>query len=124
MSPWPHIVAAESRGDEPFVRDDRYKPPHFEMPTMPTRRRQQFITGHLAWMLATVLVLTLLESLSYELFFVISLIGFLVVTELTAPFAVRPRWRRRLKWLIALGLAVFGYIVVRRILEILPSGVF
>jgi hypothetical protein len=90
---------------------------------MPTRRRQQFITGHLAWMLATVLVLTLLESLSYELLFVISLIGFLVVTELTAPFAVRPRWRRRLKWLIALGLAVFGYIVVRRILEILPSGV-
>ncbi len=91
---------------------------------MPTTRRQRFIHGHLAWMLATVLVLSLLESLSYELFFVVTLIGFLVVTELTAPFEVTPRWRRRLKWLIAIGLLGFGYIVINRILEILPPGVF
>jgi hypothetical protein len=74
-------------------------------------------------MLATALVLGLLDSLTYELFFVVSLIGFLVVVELTAPFNVTPRWRRRLKWVILVGLAVFGYIVVRRILEILPPGV-
>lgn len=90
---------------------------------MPTRRRQQFVTAQLAWMLGTVLALALLESLSYELFFVVSLIGFLIVVELTAPFAVTPQWRRRLKWLIAIGLLVFGYIVVRRVLEILPPGV-
>jgi hypothetical protein len=90
---------------------------------MPTVRRQRFIHGTLAWLLATVLVLALLDSLTYELFFVVSLIGFLVVTELTAPFTVTPRWRRRLKWLIALGLLVFAYIVVRRILEILPPEV-
>lgn len=89
---------------------------------MPTARRQRFIHGNVAWMLATVLVLVLLDSLSYELFFVISLIGFLVVTELTAPFNVKPRWRSRLKWLIGLGLLVFGYVVVRRILAILPEG--
>jgi dolichyl-phosphate-mannose--protein O-mannosyl transferase len=91
---------------------------------MATRRRQRFVHGQLAWMLGTVLALALLESLSYELFFVVSLIGFLVVTELTAPFNVTPRWRRRLTYLIAVGLLVFGYIVVRRILEILPPGVF
>ena len=90
---------------------------------MPTRRRQQFIVGTVAWQAGAVLVLVLLGSLSLELFFVVSLIGFLVVTELTAPFAVTPAWRRRLKWLIALGLAGFGYVVVRRILEILPPGV-
>jgi len=39
-------------------------------------------------------------------------------------FNVTPRWRRRLKYLIAIGLLVFGYIVVRRILEILPPGIF
>ena len=75
-------------------------------------------------MLGTVLALALLESLSYELFFVVSLIGFLVVVELTAPFNVTPRWRSRLKWIVLAGLLVFGYVVVRRILEILPPGVF
>lgn len=78
----------------------------------------------MAWMLGAAFVLALLGSLTLELFFVVSLIGFLVVTELTAPFNVTPRWRRRLKWLIAVGLVGFGYIVVKRVLEILPSGVF
>ncbi len=90
---------------------------------MPTRRRQHFLVGQLGWMLAAVLVLALLQALSLELFFVVSLIGFLVVVELTAPFAVTPRWRARLKWLVLLGLLGFGYIVIRRILEILPPGV-
>jgi hypothetical protein len=91
---------------------------------MSTSRRARFVHAHLAWMLAAVLVLVLLDALSLELVFVVSLIGLLVVVELTAPFNVTPQWRARLKWLIALGLAVFGYIVVRRILAILPVGVF
>jgi len=90
---------------------------------MATRRRQQLILGQLAWMLATVLGLALVGSLSLELFFVISLIGFLVTVEMTAPFAVTPLWRARLKWIIVLGLLGFGYIVIKRILAILPPGV-
>lgn len=90
---------------------------------MPTHRRRRFIHGQTAWMLLSVLALALLDTLTLELFFVLSLIGFLIVTELTAPFNVTPQWRTRLKWIIALGLLLFGYIVVRRILEILPSGV-
>ncbi|OIB55770.1 hypothetical protein [Natrialba sp. SSL1] len=83
----------------------------------------QFIRGQVAWMLAVVLSLTLLGSFSYELFFVLSLIGLLIVTELTAPFAVTPDWRRRLRWVILVGLVGFGVIVIRRILEILPPEV-
>lgn len=90
---------------------------------MATRRRQQLLVGQLGWMLTATVVLALLGALSLELFFVVSLIGFLVVVELTAPFAVTPRWRARLKWLILLGLLGFGYIVIKRILEILPPGV-
>jgi threonine/homoserine efflux transporter RhtA len=75
-------------------------------------------------MLAVVVVLALIGSLELELFFVLSLIGFLIIIELTAPIAVTPAWRRRLPWFIAIGLVVFGIIVVRRILEILPPGVF
>ena len=80
----------------------------------------QFVRGHVAWMVATVLILTLLDALSYELFFVCSLIGFLIVTELTSPFTVTPTWRHRLRWLVLLGLVGFAIVVVRRILEILP----
>lgn len=90
---------------------------------MATPRRMQFIRGQIAWMVATILGLALLGSVSYELFFVLSLIGFLVVTELTAPFNITPAWRARLKWLIVAGLVVFLFIVIRRILEILPPGV-
>lgn len=91
---------------------------------MATRRRQHFVHGTVAWMLAAALVLALLDALELELFFVVSLIGFLVVVELTAPFNVTPAWRARLKWIILVGLAGFGYIVIKRILEILPPGVF
>jgi hypothetical protein len=88
---------------------------------MATPRRMQFVRGQISWMVAVILGLVLLGALSYELFFVLSLIGFLIVTELTAPFNVTPTWRSRLKWIILAGLLVFAYIVVRRILEILPS---
>lgn len=74
-------------------------------------------------MLGAILVLALLGSLSLELFFVVSLVGLLIVVELTASFSVTPTWRSRLKWLILLGLVGFTYVVVRRILEILPPGV-
>ncbi|MDB9249352.1 hypothetical protein PN419_10135 [Halorubrum ezzemoulense] len=86
-------------------------------------RRRRFVYGVVAWMLGATVFLTLLESLELELFFVLSLIGLLVVVELTAPFNVTPRWRRRLIPVIVVGLTGFGYIVVRRILEILPEGV-
>jgi hypothetical protein len=90
---------------------------------MTTRQRQQFIIGHLSWMLSSIFLLSLLQALTLELFFVLSLIGFLIVVELTAPFALTPQWRKRLRWLILVGLLGFGYIVIRRILEILPPGV-
>ncbi|WP_256546726.1 hypothetical protein [Halobellus inordinatus] len=91
---------------------------------MAVKQRLQFVHATVAWTLGVILILALLESISYELVFVTSLIGFLVITELTAPFSISPAWRRRLLYIIGLGLVGFGYIVIRRILEILPPGVF
>jgi len=90
---------------------------------MATRRRQRFVTGTLAWCLASLFALILLDAFTYELFFVVALIGLLVVVELTAPVNVRPAWRRRLRWLIGLGLIIFAGIVIRRIVAILPPEV-
>lgn len=93
-----------------------------EPTSMTTRRRQQFVLGQTAWMLGTLLVLLALGLLSLELFFVVSLVGFLVLVEFTAPFDVSPAWRARLKWVILAGLLVFMYIVIKQILETLPPG--
>ncbi|QLH79933.1 hypothetical protein HZS55_05885 [Halosimplex rubrum] len=91
---------------------------------MAMAHRQQFILGQAVWMLATLVILVVFSALSFDLYFVVSLIGFLIVVELTAPFNVTPQWRRRLKWIILVSLVGFAYVVVRRILAILPPGVF
>ena len=90
---------------------------------MATPRRLRFLYGTMAWLLATLVVLTAVGSFSLELFFVCSLLGVLIVAELTAPFNVTPRWRWRLRAVIAVGLVAFGLIVLRRLLEILPPEV-
>lgn len=83
----------------------------------------RFVRGQLAWMVGTVLVLALFGSVTYELFFVGSLIGLLVVSELTVPVSVTPTWRTRLRWLTLLGLIGFAALIVRRILSLLPPEV-
>lgn len=88
---------------------------------MSTARRQRFVLGQAAWMLGTLVALVALSALSLDLYFVVSLLGFLIVVEVTAPLNLTPRWRRRLKWIILAGLGVFGYLVGRRVFEILSS---
>ena len=89
---------------------------------MVARRQRQFVNGQLAWMLATVVGLSLLGALTIELFFIGSLVGLLVLAELTAPVNVTPAWRARLRWVLAAGILLFGYFMVRRVLEFLPEG--
>jgi len=90
---------------------------------MATARRMRFVHGQLAWMIATILALAVLGSFSYELFFLLSVLGLLVVTGLTLPATVTPAWRARLQWLIRVALVGVAIVVIRRVLEILPPEV-
>lgn len=83
---------------------------------MATKRRTRFVRGQVIWMVATILALTALGAFSYDLFFTVSLLGLLAITELTAPVRVTPEWRQQLRWVIAFGLLIFVFIVARRIL--------
>jgi len=87
-------------------------------------RRLRFVTAQMLWMYCTIIGLTLLEILALDLIITLYLIGFLVIVELTAPHTVRPPWRTRLRWFVALGFVGFGYIVVRRLLSLFPPGLF
>jgi hypothetical protein len=86
--------------------------------------RLRFVFAQSTWMLLTALSLEIFGYFTLSLYFIVSYIGLLVVIELTAPFAVAPPWRLRLRWLIVAGLCVFGYLAIRRVLDILPPGVF
>jgi len=89
---------------------------------MTVTRRLRFVHALTAWLLGTVLVLTVFDSLTAEWLYSFSLIGLFVVIELTAPFTVTPRWRNRLRGVIIVGLAGLGIIVVSRTLEALPEA--
>lgn len=91
---------------------------------MATHRRERFIRWQVAWMVGTVLALALVGSLTLEVFFVGSLLGLCLLTVFVTPVNVRPAWRARLRWLVVVGLVVFGLLVARRVVEILPSGLF
>lgn len=73
-------------------------------------------------MLGVALLLSLIGMLAYDLFFLGSLLGLLVLVVATEPTTVTPRWRRRLRWLILAGLAAFAVVVLRRLTGNLPRG--
>lgn len=91
---------------------------------MTTNRRERFVRWQVAWMVGTVLALALVGSLTLEIFFVGSLIGLLVLSVFVTPLNVTPAWRTRLRWLIVGGLFVFGFLVVRYLIDIVPWGLF
>jgi len=87
-------------------------------------RQFDFVLAQTAWMVCSIAGLAVLATRTAEVFAVVSFIGLLVVTELTAPLAVTPRWRVRVRWVILLCLSVVGYVMLRRVLEITPPGIF
>lgn len=75
-------------------------------------------------MVGTILALAVIDALTVRLFLVSSLVGFLALVELTAPFDVTPRWRARLRWVVLLALVGFALSVAWRFVTFLPSELF
>jgi hypothetical protein len=82
-------------------------------------KSQRIVVIFGAWAFLTLAILAVFQSLSIEYFFVLCLIGFLVIVELSGPFASRPRWRSRVNVVILLGVVMFSLIVVKKVLDIL-----
>ncbi len=77
-----------------------------------------------AWIFAVLALLALFQSLSPEYFFVLCLIGFLIIVELSGPFTVRPEWRKRVNVVIVIGVLIFGLVVANKVLDILGIKLF
>jgi choline-glycine betaine transporter len=87
-------------------------------------RQLRFVLAQAAWMLCTTLLLVLFEALMIETFVMLSFVGLLIVTELTAPLTVVPPWRTRVRWVILIGLLAVLYVMIQGILQVVPPGVF
>lgn len=75
------------------------------------------------WVLVVLSLLALFNSINYEYFFVLCLIGFLVIVELSGPFTVKPAWRSRVNIVIILGVLLFTLIIVEKVLAILKISI-
>ena len=74
-----------------------------------------------AWLIVAAFFMVLSRTLDLEVFFVLALIGLLVVAVLIDGAFSRPRYMRYIGYIIAAGVALFAYIVVQKILEILAA---
>lgn len=70
------------------------------------------------WFAVITAFMLLNQALDLEVFFVLALIGLLVVVELIDTTTVQSRTLRRIKYVIAVGVLLFGYIVASKIMEI------
>ena len=73
------------------------------------------------WLIIVTFFMILNRTLDLEVYFVLSLIGLLVVAVLIDGAFSRPRYMRYIGYLIAAGVALFAYIVVEKILEIIAA---
>lgn len=71
------------------------------------------------WLTIVVVFMLLLQRFDLEIFFVLTLIGILVIAELIKQQYVQPEYLRYLGYLIGAGIVVFGTIVVKKVMEIL-----
>lgn len=71
------------------------------------------------WMFIVLFFLVIGNNLDIEIFFVLNLIGFLVLVELTTLFHFKPAWMNRIKWVVLTGVIGFSYIVMKKVLAII-----
>ena len=71
------------------------------------------------WLMVIIAFMLLRQTFDLEIFFVLALIGLLVVVVMIDTSSVQPRYIRRMKYVVATAFLIFGYIVANRIVEIL-----
>jgi type IV secretory pathway TrbL component len=71
------------------------------------------------WLTIVVVFMLLLQRFDLEIFFVLTLLGILVIAELIRQRYIQPKYLRYLGYLIGAGLVVFGTIIIQKVMEIL-----
>jgi len=73
------------------------------------------------WLVVICAFMLLAHRVDLEIFFVLWLIGILVIVELMDTRFSLPSYLRYIKYLVAAGIVIFGGIVTQKVLEILSK---
>jgi hypothetical protein len=85
-------------------------------------RKQQIALIALAlWLSLVSGIMILMQGIDLEIFFVIGLIGILVIIQLMKQKFVQPSYQRYIRYFIAAGIVIFGLIVAHKVMEILAK---
>ena len=71
------------------------------------------------WLTMVSVLMLFMERFDLIEFFVLGLIGILVIVELIQPNYVRPGYLRYMRYLIAAGIGIFGVLVIQVAMETL-----
>jgi len=71
------------------------------------------------WLIIVALYMLLLQRFDLEIFFVLTLIGILVIAEFLKYRYVHPAYLQYLNYLIVAGIVIFGIVVIIKIMEII-----
>ena len=85
------------------------------------RKEQIAIIALALWLILVSVSVLLMQQTDYEIFFVICLMGMLVVLQLMQTIYVQPGYLRYLRYLTAAGIVLFGAIVAKKVMEILAQ---
>jgi len=83
------------------------------------RKEQIAIIALAVWLTLIAVFMLLAQSVNLEIFFVLALIGFLIIVELIAQKYVQPGYLRYIRYLLAVAIVIFGLIVAQKVMEIL-----
>ena len=83
------------------------------------KKKNLAIVAITLWLIIISIFMVLASRIDLEIFFVLWLIGLLVIVELSDTRFSLPPYLKYIKYVIAAGILVFGIIVIKKILEIL-----
>jgi hypothetical protein len=83
------------------------------------RKQQIAIIALTVWLTLVSLFMLLAHQVNFEFFFVLCLMGILVIAQLMQSFYVQPGYMQYIRYIIAAGIVIFGVIVGLKILNIL-----
>ena len=71
------------------------------------------------WLIIVTLFMLLLQRFDLEIFFILTLIGILVIAEFLKYRYIQPAYLQYLNYLLVAGIVIFGIIVIIKIMEIM-----
>jgi hypothetical protein len=77
-----------------------------------------------AWIFIVVTAMALLgggldEAGFFSTYFILCLLGFLIIFDITGPYTVRPGWKSRVTILTAIGIGVFVLIAAQKLIDLI-----